>query len=206
MDYSNQYYKLYCSRLAILREQLTRDFSGAQKKQLEKVLHIQQKREHLLVGTVMKEMKGRLSVFDRERGRVEDTRNYCQSDDVIYLDDETGKVPLDCQEYGSLLTQGAVVCLRGTFRATHFVVAQVIGHHSLLPTPTPDQPLDLFLSQAKSLVLLCSGLDVDQTLLMKSLQNLLCGHSVTRLASLISQKTSDLVVLGKLIDPCGTST
>lgn len=33
----------------------------------------------------------------------------------------------------------------------------------------------------------------------------MCGHSLTPLASLISQKSTDMVVLGKLIDPSGIS-
>ena len=44
---------------------------------MEKVLHIQQEKEYLLIGTVMKEMKGRLSVFDKEQRQVEDMQNYC---------------------------------------------------------------------------------------------------------------------------------
>lgn len=161
--YSQQYSNIYTARLKQIRPRILERLGSSKSLLTNRIIELVEGKEAVVIGTIVKEK---------------------QEEEIIILEDESGRVELDPGK--TLATQtavtGIVVGVRGRIQSNGVLLANELFNPLLEPATNPEKP-------SSSKVLFLSGLKLgsaESTLSHSLLIDYIAGH-LTEEASLISR-------------------
>lgn len=186
--YQRQYSHVYHQRLSALGPRCWKSMLPSDLTQVQRILELKEGEPSLVVGTLVRE-----TTNSKEATLHPDSE--CRKSDVLYLEDESGRVALDVEEMHRYCT-GVVVGLRGTVQIDGVMSVEQVYAPAVNPPTRMETTLETSAAPHMLLVsgLLCGGANVS-SLPREMLVSFLQGRFGVEKASLVSQ----VVVAGGLV-------
>lgn len=172
---STQYSHVYHQRLALLGPRIP-------SRSVDRILELKEKVRSIVVGTLVKEKS--------VEGDPIVKGTTCRSADVLYLEDESGRVALETDQLHELAT-GICVGVEGVVSADGVLKVEKFHYPSIAPPPALD-------AMEESYVMLISGLQCGSSKTSSLPRDMLISYLEGRMGH-VAPKISRLVIAGGLV-------